>query len=98
MSVQFVKRSAGDNERSEDSRHKPRSEADSRVCAVSFGPSYRYFEVDFPVGLRENQETSESDFKNLSHKYKYRATDISQTCIKSDTAVLTVTLYNHESQ
>jgi hypothetical protein len=68
VSVQFVKRSAGDNERSEDSRHKPRSEADSRVCAVSFGPSYRYFEVDFPVGLRENQETSESDFKNLSHK------------------------------
>jgi hypothetical protein len=65
VSVQFVKRSAGDNERSEDSRHKPRSEADSRVCAVS---SYRYFEVDFPVGLRENQETSESDFKNLSHK------------------------------
>ena len=94
MSVQFVKRSAGDNERSEDSRHKPRSEADSRelsrVCAVS---SYRYFEVDFPVGRRENQETSESDFKNLSHKYKYRATDICQTCIKSDTAVLTLTLF-----
>ena len=36
VSVQFVKRSEGDNERSEDSRHKPRSEADSRVCAVSF--------------------------------------------------------------
>ena len=74
VSVQFVKRSAGDNERSEDSRHKPRSEADSRFFVSSI----------FLWGRRENQETE--DWKRrlspISRTYMYYTSTAQRTSAK----------------